>query len=210
MWAVVSYLRVYVISERNACLSMLVLTLALVPCGVNLFVVAHASYYITQTSIEKICVIDYALTAEELDRAIIVSRASLITSDAIVLIVTWLYTYEIRNRPNRTSVQVSLARMLAQNGLLYFLILLLLNLTHILLYCIAGSEVDQLSSFIPPISSIIISRFLLGIRQVRFMARAHTGIPHSSSSASISRARGSLPRRLSVMVFRVDSPCETE
>ncbi|KAH9947315.1 hypothetical protein B0H21DRAFT_348005 [Amylocystis lapponica] len=95
---------------------------------------------------------------------VVVTRACLIASDAIVLLVTWANTYKIKKHADRIDVKAPLVTLLLRDGTLYFLLLLLLNILHMALY-LANIFVDMIY-FIGPISSVIMSRFLLNLRQV--------------------------------------------
>ncbi|KAL6299459.1 hypothetical protein BKA93DRAFT_753393 [Sparassis latifolia] len=83
------------------------------------------------------------------------TRISVIVADVIVLMVTWMKTYEIKRYANSAHVEAPLATLLLRDGTLYFTLLLVLNLSL------------MLSNYYGPrrFMCIIVSRFLLNLRE---------------------------------------------
>ncbi|KAH9948733.1 hypothetical protein B0H21DRAFT_820668 [Amylocystis lapponica] len=76
-----------------------------------------------------------------------------------VMIIT-----RIKKDADRVNMKASLVTLLLRDGTLYFVLLLILNILHMTLY-LTNVFFDMIY-FVGPISSIIISRFLLNLRQV--------------------------------------------
>lgn len=95
----------------------------------------------------------------------IASRTCLIASDILVLYVTWMSMLKLRRMSGSSSPRVSsLIVMMCRDGTIYFLALLLLNSLEIGLYL--TNVFTGLSTVITPVSSVIMSRFLLNLRQL--------------------------------------------
>ncbi|EMD30894.1 hypothetical protein CERSUDRAFT_100903 [Gelatoporia subvermispora B] len=95
---------------------------------------------------------------------LIATRTCVITADAIVLAITIARTYSVQRYATRNNLRTPLVTMLLKNGVLHFFALLCLNLVNIL-----GQTSNVFSfatGFIAPLSSIIISHFLMSLRQV--------------------------------------------
>ncbi|OCH85198.1 hypothetical protein OBBRIDRAFT_331487 [Obba rivulosa] len=116
------------------------------------------------------------------------SRVCLIASDILILYTTWIKTYTIKRAATRSGIKTPLATILLKDGTAYFIMLLSLNITNIVgfstgLFVYAGY-------FTTPLSSIVISHFLINLRQL-----AHVGtkdeIPSFVHSLS-SRGRPSI------------------
>ncbi|EMD34705.1 hypothetical protein CERSUDRAFT_116893 [Gelatoporia subvermispora B] len=89
----------------------------------------------------------------------VATRVCVIAADLVVLLITWRRTYSIK----RDSPQPGVSAVLLRDGTAYFLALLSLNLLNIV-----GNVTNFFSlasSFFIPLSSIIITRFFLNLRQ---------------------------------------------
>ncbi|OCH84188.1 hypothetical protein OBBRIDRAFT_431088 [Obba rivulosa] len=95
-------------------------------------------------------------------------RICLISADGIILCATWFNTYAIRARTSdtiadRVNNRTALVTTLLMDGTVYFLALLAVNVLNIVAKATGVSE--ALGTFITPLSSMIISHFLLNLRQ---------------------------------------------
>ncbi|EED85797.1 predicted protein [Postia placenta Mad-698-R] len=103
----------------------------------------------------------------------IITRASVVISDILVVAATWYYTSRTSSvkaqlvrdmwttRPNLTTVMF-------RDGTLYFLIISLLNIGDLIVTIITVSSsfyTLDITSLIPAMSNILISRFLICIRE---------------------------------------------
>ncbi|KAI0916180.1 hypothetical protein AcV5_003188 [Taiwanofungus camphoratus] len=105
------------------------------------------------------------MTTLQVIRILIATRICLIVSDLIVVAVTWYNTHDFMH-PIQSHVKHSLAKLLTRDGTLYFLLLLMINIIHIILFTL--NVFQDFAGFTAPISSILMSRFLLNIRQIRY------------------------------------------
>lgn len=113
-----------------------------------------------------------------------VARASSMISDAIVIIVTWYYTYTRHRSVFRLDCQASLAALLIQDGTLYFVIFLIMNIARIIVVCthvrvitvlavllcpdlsMIFQIIDIVPEFMITLSTVLICRFFLDVRTV--------------------------------------------
>ncbi|KAI0692852.1 hypothetical protein C8T65DRAFT_744955 [Cerioporus squamosus] len=94
----------------------------------------------------------------------IASRTCAIVGDLVVLVITWHSTYGIRKATAGLQVRTSLTDALLKDGTLYFVCLLVLNLLNI--FVNAFPRTSDVTAFQDPITSILISRFILNLRDV--------------------------------------------
>ncbi|RPD59900.1 hypothetical protein L227DRAFT_625650 [Lentinus tigrinus ALCF2SS1-6] len=104
----------------------------------------------------------------------IISRTCLIVSDFIVLGVTWYGTYrtiQLVQVAAGEQTKHTYSGVLSRDGTVYFVILATLNLLH-LLFTLLSIAFDSLQSasvftaFTDPLTSILVSRFLLDLQKV--------------------------------------------
>ncbi|OCH90118.1 hypothetical protein OBBRIDRAFT_624304 [Obba rivulosa] len=91
-------------------------------------------------------------------------RACVIAADLLVLVVTWSKTYGILRDTRLSKMRPSIAIMLLRDGTLYFLLLLTLNILNIAGFSSHFFD-SAIALFGTPLSSMIISHFLLNLRQ---------------------------------------------
>ncbi|KAI0684482.1 hypothetical protein C8T65DRAFT_702085 [Cerioporus squamosus] len=102
-------------------------------------------------------------------RLVVISRGPLIIANILLIWITWTKL----SRGALRSVQhkrLSLSDILFRGGIIYFVILFILNTLHLVFTVtfLAGSsynEASLLSIFIAPITTILISRFLLELQE---------------------------------------------
>ncbi|KAI0335556.1 hypothetical protein GY45DRAFT_809576 [Cubamyces sp. BRFM 1775] len=119
---------------------------------------------------------------------LIFTRSSVITADVLVLLITWWKTYDIRKLAAQTDVKVSLTSLILRDGTIYFLVLLYMNTIHIVL-SLTGRFTFTIT-FEEPLTTILVSRFLLNLREVNEMRG-------STDSADYDMSRPSFVRPLS-------------
>ncbi|OCH92593.1 hypothetical protein OBBRIDRAFT_886094 [Obba rivulosa] len=181
-WAAFSGIRVYAISGGKWWSSALVCTLSLVPAGTNLYGSLIAIYYQIETipSLGKECINGKTFSAAVstdckprfqthgvslMDFQVAIStRVCAIFSDLIVLAVTWYKTYRLKRLADQNNVETPLVTMLLRDGTLYFLALLVLNVLSIVGWA-TNVFVFSVQDFTTPLSSVIISHFLMNLRQ---------------------------------------------
>ncbi|OCH92797.1 hypothetical protein OBBRIDRAFT_886033 [Obba rivulosa] len=168
IWAVFSGIRIYAISGGSWWLALVVFLLSLVAIGTN----AYGWYAVAWFQINSLPVLGAACfsgrnVSAATDTALTISsRTCQIIADILVLIVTWYKTYALKRAAVRNNIEAPLATTLLRDGSISFLALLVLNVVDI-----AGWSTNLFiygSSFITPLSSIVISRFLLDLRQITY------------------------------------------
>ncbi|OCH84964.1 hypothetical protein OBBRIDRAFT_839315 [Obba rivulosa] len=191
VWAAFSAIRIYAVSGGNAWLSAGVCALAAVPACLNIYDDAKTSFLLLPLPlVGTMCVSGSDLSqSEDLHRTsalTIAARTCLIAADAIVLVVTWVKTYWTMRAARSSGSKAPLADMLLRDGTLYFLVLLILNVLHI-----AGTATNVFvytTMFTTPISSIIISHFLMNLRETA-AAPATTGVASDGGRPSFVRTQ---------------------
>jgi len=101
----------------------------------------------------------------------------------MVFAATWFHSYKIvRAIPQLSwfNKSVTLSVVMIRDGTLYFVALSLLNMADIIV-SVVNTPVQNLVAFINPLTSILISRFLLDIREVASYSRVDVGLDTSSS-----------------------------
>ncbi|GJE88865.1 hypothetical protein PsYK624_049520 [Phanerochaete sordida] len=83
--------------------------------------------------------------------------------DFLVLVLTWVKTFSQWRESRRLGLSKSITESLIRDGTIYFLLLLGVNLAQILTYNLTFAPVNLLIAVMP---SLLVSRFLLNLRQV--------------------------------------------
>jgi len=186
IWAVFSALRVFSVGNRNKALTVITFGLGVVPFLVNMYPLVME--IATSTSLEGRCIEPWVPSRTLIDILEPVTRVSSILSDCVVLYVTLSNAYSLRSNESNP-VKSSLFKLLVKDGTLYFLSLLSLNCIQLVLWI--TNTFRYFSLFITSISSIIISRFILDLREIF----------HSSTRPSFLDTQYSEPTRLSTVQF---------
>lgn len=104
------------------------------------------------------------------------TRISVIIADVLVLILTWVKTYEQVVNASRSGQKMSVSMCLFRDGTIYFLILLVINV--LALYTNRRSTGNSVNSaldlFITSIPPILVNRFMLNLRQIDSKNSTHT------------------------------------
>ncbi|KAH9929318.1 uncharacterized protein B0H18DRAFT_206971 [Fomitopsis serialis] len=136
----------------------------------------------------------------------IIARMCSIASDTLVILVT-LYNipFNLKSSICGITSRRSLSSSLSEDGLIYFMALLLLNIAQMVVF-LMGTCNDVVITFTYPITSIIISRFILNLHKIAAEQQAHTlsnspSIPPVESLCGLQSCRGSY---LSSVVLELD------
>ncbi|KAI0324190.1 hypothetical protein GY45DRAFT_1375745 [Cubamyces sp. BRFM 1775] len=113
--ALFSALRVYALSQKNKPLSAVVLLLGLGPFIVNMAAIYQINFVFM----------------------VVFARAPLIISDLVVVIVTWIASYKVVRLAKNTIQGPTLHQVMLENGTLYFLCLMVLNILQIVFYVLS-------------------------------------------------------------------------
>ncbi|EPT04764.1 hypothetical protein FOMPIDRAFT_1045454 [Fomitopsis schrenkii] len=164
LWAVVSAIRVHALTRGFWPLSLLTLALALVPLVADMWLLSTITWSIVNIGFLAAC-------GESSPISVRLNTICVMASDLIVLIVT-LYYVSPRPWVRAVSPSGSLSRVLLRNGTVYFCVLAIVNLLEIILY--VTSTTNFVNLFVAPISTIVISRFLLDIRAAAYRTDSTT------------------------------------
>ncbi|KAM5541377.1 hypothetical protein V8D89_004931 [Ganoderma adspersum] len=186
-WAALSSLRVYALSRRALSLAVPVFILSIVPVCINFAdfrwtrFVSDTLWGCSQAVLESsrlsiMSLLPCPTIISPMHRTVtIVSRISLIVADLVVIVTTWTCTF-------------------------CFVTLLLLNVLH-LAFCASsvvpsspGSHISDVVVFIEPITSILMSRFMLGLQAAigRTSAYSESDAPANATSLTFEKVVGSL------------------
>ncbi|TFK82230.1 hypothetical protein K466DRAFT_603848 [Polyporus arcularius HHB13444] len=191
--AAFSTLRAYVLS-RSKLLGLLVAALSLAPVGANLVeygyqfsgenfppfgcVAANHSTVALNLRFGSFHLVTCIRTdcVQGDDTVTIVSRASLIAADTILIYITWT---KLRGWDGLTDIKrskrLTLSDVLFRGGTVYFVILFIMPILHLVLSitAVAGENsaggFSVITSFTAPITAILISRFLLKLQETNHM-----------------------------------------
>ncbi|KAI9069900.1 hypothetical protein FKP32DRAFT_1670987 [Trametes sanguinea] len=179
IWAAFSSLRAYALSGRTLLIGLVVFVLSLVPAGVNAYFFSTFTFVnlpppsdctalssitadLSRTRTSLACYIGTPLT--------IVSRSSLMAADAMVIVVTWASTYRLRKATRDVGLGTSFGTLLLRDGTIYFVVLVAMNIVHLVLNTVNPNNFVQQASYVTvlenPITSVLISRFILNLRAV--------------------------------------------
>ncbi|OCH92064.1 hypothetical protein OBBRIDRAFT_833767 [Obba rivulosa] len=187
IWAAFSSIRIYAVSTGSWCLALLVATVAMVPAATNIYLnliksqisIADEPFLGVECG-EGFNVSNAVFDARESVpfRFPITDRSCAIAADVIVLLVTWSKTWSVKRSADRAGISTPLVTMLLKDGTVYFILLLALNIFQIVGW-VTGIFLYAETYFTTPLSSIIITHFLLNLRQV-----GHSQVAHDTLSLS--------------------------
>jgi len=203
--AVFTALRTYAIGGRDWRPALLVFALAVVPVGTNLY--SDVNTWFTALFLPPLGIVcdgNQNVTVDTGNKLLIATRACAIASDLLALAITWSSTYQIKRDADKAKIKASLATLLLRDGTLYFVILLALNAMHMGFY-LTNTFVD-ISWFIVPISSSLISRFLLNLRQVYHPSKDDQSRPSFVRSAYNTQSQMSDLRFASTFIGNMGAP----
>ncbi|OCH88347.1 hypothetical protein OBBRIDRAFT_795312 [Obba rivulosa] len=185
LWAVFSAARAYAISGGNWWLASAVCSLSMVPAGTNAYGWFSPGWYdiVTLPMVGTICQSGRYISEAANLKFTICTRVAVIASDAIVLSITWSKTYAMKRHAYRHGINSPLATMLLRDGTLYFSLLLCLNIVNIAGWT-TKSFVYATGLFNTPLSAVIMTRFLLNLRQ-------SAGDPHDDTAYSTTSSQSS-------------------
>ncbi|EMD33242.1 hypothetical protein CERSUDRAFT_98836 [Gelatoporia subvermispora B] len=152
LWAAFSATRVYALSGGSRLLAFGVALLSLVPVGTN----AYTSLYGINWQM-----INFPVLGPQLE---IGARTAIIFADTMVLIITWSKTWATVRIAREHNVKMPVMTILLRDGTFYFIGLLSLNVLNIV--GITTNAFTLATLFLTPLSSAIITHFLLNLRQV--------------------------------------------
>ncbi|KAH9840588.1 uncharacterized protein C8Q71DRAFT_740174 [Rhodofomes roseus] len=167
---VLAALRVYAISNGDKAIGAAVLTVGMVPAVVNLYTTVRQSY--AYLGVDGICSRNRDFTFGTANMYVLdaVACVCAVLSDLIVIVVTWRRTYRLWREGLRSKTALPLITLIFRDGTLYFITLLLVNVLELvvirLLVTASSASVAYTSFTLIPVSSILISRFLVNLKQL--------------------------------------------
>ncbi|TFK93423.1 hypothetical protein K466DRAFT_122404 [Polyporus arcularius HHB13444] len=188
--AAFSALRAYVFS-RSKPLGLLVFASSLAPVGANLVIYAYQYSGVTFPPFGCISTDNTTVALDLRSAIVLISRVPLIAADLVLIYITWhkLSSWHAL-RDIRHSKRLALSDVLFRGGTVYFVILFILNILHLVLSAtaVAGDGEDWgslITQFTGPITAILISRFLLELQEAdQIVLRLDPDDPlHSSRNA---------------------------
>ncbi|EMD35573.1 hypothetical protein CERSUDRAFT_124842 [Gelatoporia subvermispora B] len=186
LWAAFSTIRVHALSGGNHFLPAIVALLSLVPVGTN----AYGGFYRNQLQLETVPILgNGCLDATDMSETTtmkfeICTRVCVILADAVVLAVTWSRTWDTVRRARAQNVKTPFMTMLLRDvfrGLLSLNVLSIVGRsTNVCVWVLLERPSTEKKN--PRLSSIVITHFLLDLRQ----------LTHSSDDANAPSQRSSL------------------
>ncbi|KAM5541382.1 hypothetical protein V8D89_004936 [Ganoderma adspersum] len=172
-WGAFSALRVFALTNRNWFVALIVFLLSMAPVGVN-----FADFHWSTITIDSVwgCGQDVAESPSLSTSLTIISRTSLIASDLIVIVVTWLATYKTTRlaRVAGHKSRITLSVLLLRDGMIYFIVLMTMNVMHLafstssVLINVGDGNVSDIIQVIEPLNAILVWRFMLNLQETRW------------------------------------------
>ncbi|TBU50857.1 hypothetical protein BD309DRAFT_985475 [Dichomitus squalens] len=169
VWAVFSALRVYAFSGNNATVVVVVVVLSLVPVATNTALSAVTWIEVDPllpSSNINYCSEEYNITPQVFADLGLLTHVPLLLSEAIVIIVTFVRTWNLAPRRDKSSM-VELARLVLKEGILYFLAMLLINSTLIISDFILDANFAVACVIFGLMVPVLVSRFYLDLDRIR-------------------------------------------
>ncbi|KAM5545062.1 hypothetical protein V8D89_001173 [Ganoderma adspersum] len=195
-----SALRAYALSNRNVWSAATVVILMLPPM---VLAILHCFYQVPANLPSPLnCSASNSLSSTAAISVAVGVRGSQLAAELLVIGITWWYSYQSYRLRKGLNIGNTVSSLLLYNGSLYFLFLASLYIVDIVLHIIPGAANfanydGLLTTFYDPITSILVCRFMLSLRQFDATnARATFSMP------------GSLVRDPATLDFGAQ-PCET-
>lgn len=165
--AAFSALRVFASSGRDWPLTSLTGFLALMQFITNLAIYSKTTYSVAHLPyFGAVCNQSFDMSYSIITKVTIVGCCCMIGSDAIVLATIIYHTRHVRGISHTSHFGTSIAMVMRRDGLLYFGTLLVLNVLDLALF-VPKIYLNVGMNFVIPISSVVISHYLLDLRETR-------------------------------------------
>ncbi|EKM60189.1 uncharacterized protein PHACADRAFT_246036 [Phanerochaete carnosa HHB-10118-sp] len=168
--SVFSALRVYALwqgSRMKYAFPAIVLALGMIPVGTNIFNWARSSITFVETPQVTGCFDSTNIPPKLSMELLFLTRCSLIASDILVLILTWVKSLAQWRAMRRLKLGSSVSTVLLRDGSLYFLALLGVSILQLLTY---SSRLEDTGTyaivFIQSLPPLLVQRFILNLRQL--------------------------------------------
>ncbi|KAJ3551549.1 hypothetical protein NM688_g4635 [Phlebia brevispora] len=94
------------------------------------------------------------------------SSLTTIAADIAVIVTTWIKTYRQVKHAASVGMNAKFSRTLLEYGTLYFLVICAVNVANLLVFLIPSQSANPTGLFIATVPSIVLSRFLINLRQI--------------------------------------------
>lgn len=162
-----SILRVHAVSEHNLLVTLTAFLLGILTVAVNLYLYIARHYEgVTRAAGMPFCIFKKYYSSTIYTELALGVRACAVAFDMLVLVVFWYKTYGIRQDAKKANVRTSLVTLLLRDGTFYFIALLVLNLSEIILIEVQNEAFAYQTDFIAPISSMIIQQCIINLQKL--------------------------------------------
>ncbi|KAJ3551703.1 hypothetical protein NM688_g4556 [Phlebia brevispora] len=198
--AVFSALRVFALLSRAYIPAAFTLALGLAPVVLELYRISKtAPYYVDDPVLGSSCYYNSLISLSVLSHrknyfhhtvmalthltVALASVLSTITADVIAIAITWFKTYRHVREASSIGVNVDVGVALLRYGSLYFIVFFVVNLANGLVELVPSlTSAQPISTFTAVLPSIVLSRFLINLRQVDTAeSSSATRVSHVSS-----------------------------
>jgi len=211
-----SALRVYVLRGNDWRLASVVFLL----CFPSIITPAYGYTHQWSPAVDRYgCQLAYLASQTIHERMRIAGIAADITSEVIVIVVTFMRTFSIRNNLSNVDMNgPSISNLLLKGGVVHFFALLILSLADMLVLvldhvpeAVIGYDYWVVPYYTPVFRTIIICRFLLALRDIHYqdIEDEHGGNPVGSMQFR-SRIVGSMGATLGTLNFGNSEPDDEE
>jgi len=157
-------MRIYATWGRDWRPALPILLLALVPPAANLYIYCK-SIPVLAPPPSSGCATASPIPADVYQTLVLLNRACTTAYDFLVVVFTFIKTLGSKKAARRLKDQTPLTILLLRDGTLHFMLMLILNVGQIIWASLSQSN-NALSYFMTPVTSILVSRFLLSLRRL--------------------------------------------
>ncbi|KAI0087269.1 hypothetical protein BDY19DRAFT_907474 [Irpex rosettiformis] len=182
VFALFSSLRIYAIWNRSTYVFALIFVINIAPIGTNIYIHVKETVDYEVFPWGCVCITRSLISTKVHVDLVRVTRVAVMFGDAVVLLLTWWKTMSIRKEASLARIKVKLTTLLIRDGTLFFVTLLAFNLLRAVL--IETTEVPgYMMAPVNVITSILISRFMLDLREIGHDVRDPMDIPFITALA---------------------------
>ncbi|KAI0357889.1 hypothetical protein OH77DRAFT_1435598 [Trametes cingulata] len=209
VWAAFSGLRVYAISNHSRLAVWLVVSLALVPVAIDIYLETQMLVIFTADSG---CTATIRISQETWTRLSVPARAGLAIAEALVAIVIWLKTWHAIRTASSTGNRFTFTQLVFKEGMECFVFILISNSLEVIVAVVAADDFSlslaaQMGNTLVP---VLISRFYFNLdnyqRQVRTPSTLLAPVSAVSSSADCRTPAVIWPKRSSTGLHSTAAP----
>lgn len=168
--AVFSAFRIWAIWGRNGIPLIMVLSISFVSIAINLSIYSHVLVFASSPPVPSGgCASSPSFSNTTLTRLGITSRASAIAVDTVILVATWIRTWNIHQGLsgrdiNTKNTNISFSGLLIRDRTIYFPALLCLNITSLILDTTPQVLLNPMGVLIDSFTAILLCHLILNLR----------------------------------------------